>query len=221
MNKIIKAYRIYRDRQTKYRSINYTTDINAISNLNTNINVYPNKNNKNNLFNNINQDNTNNQKTKDEDLDENLNIDNTITRNNEYLIHNSNNNNQNLNSNFSQEQYVTEQSSSSQSFTKTINYIGERDSDGLKKGFGIEQRGDGTIFKGIYKNDKLEVSTGDNLKRDGPVDTVYSLKKIMDHLIMGNGWMICYLELVLKFGKIIRDMKVNIIMVLKMDLGLI
>ena len=156
VNKIIKAYRIYRDRQTKYRSINYTTDINAISNLNTNINVYPNKNNKNNLFNNINQDNTNNQKTKDEDLDENLNIDNTITRNNEYLIHNSNNNNQNLNSNFSQEQYVTEQSSSSQSFTKTINYIGERDSDGLKKGFGIEQRGDGTIFKGIYKNDKLE-----------------------------------------------------------------
>ena len=89
--------------------------------MNTNINAYPNKNNKNDFINNIIQDNSNNQKTKDEDLDENLNIDNTMTKNNEYLIHNSYNNNQNLNSNISQEQYVTEQSSSSQSFTKTIN----------------------------------------------------------------------------------------------------
>ena len=102
-------------------------------------------------MNNINRDNTNNERTNAEDFDENLNIDNSISKNNDYLIHNENNNEY-----ISQEQYVTEQSYSSQSFTKTINFIGEKDSDGLKKGFGIEKRGDGTLFKGIYKNDKLD-----------------------------------------------------------------
>ena len=149
MNKIIKAYRIFRQKQAKLHTINYTTNLNTSSNLNTNI--YPNKNIHNDYTNNINRDNTNNEKTNAEDLDENLNIDNSISKNNDYLIHNENNNEY-----ISQEQYVTEQSYSSQSFTKTINFIGEKDSDGLKKGFGIEKRGDGTLFKGIYKNDKLD-----------------------------------------------------------------
>ena len=46
----------------------------------------------------------------------------------------------------------------------------------------------------------------------------YSLQK-MEHLIMVNGWMICFLDVGLKYGKIIRNMKVNIIMELKMVLA--
>ena len=137
VNKIIKAYRLYKERQKKSTNVSYMT------NLNTNVI--------------INNDNSNygkndfyNYNGKKEDT-----LKATINANEAYVLRNKNNKaEENLFS--GQELYLTEQSSSTQSFFKIQNFIGERDSNGLKKGFCIEKREDGTVFKGIYKQDYLE-----------------------------------------------------------------
>ena len=38
---------------------------------------------------------------------------------------------------------------------KPINYIGNHDNKGLKTGFGIQKWANGTIFKGIFKNEHI------------------------------------------------------------------
>ena len=134
VNKIIKAYRLYKERQKKSTNVSYMT------NLNTNVI--------------INNDNSN--YGKNDFYNYNGKKEDTLKATNEaYVLRNKNNKaEENLFS--GQELYLTEQSSSTQSFFKIQNLIGERDSNGLKKGFCIEKREDGTVFKGIYKLDYLE-----------------------------------------------------------------
>ena len=144
VNKIIRAYRLYHERKNKYRT---TTDM---SNMNTTIN----NNNFNENLNNNNNTNKYNHDKKSEDISQdNLNISKSLEENN-YLknsIHDFEPNNS-----INQDEYVTQHSSSTQSFTRTVKFIGLHDSKGFKTEFGIEKRGDGTIFKGIFNNDKLE-----------------------------------------------------------------
>ena len=139
----------------------------------------------------------------------------TINANEAYVLRNKNNKaEENLFS--GQELYLTEQSSSTQSFFKIQNFIGERDSNGLKKGFCIEKREDGTVFKGIYKQDYLE-GYGIQIKDIGVFKGEFEENRTSGFGIynMKNG--------VTYTGEWMDEMllKENIIMVLKMDLVLI
>ena len=144
VNKIIRAFRLFHERKNKLTVI-------TTSNINTNINIIT-ENANNNANNNPNEI-LNNTKIDNSNIEENLNISKSIEQNN-----NTDNilNNSNLNNTINQDQYITEHSSSTKSFSRTLNYIGLRDSKGFKTKFGIDKRGDGTIFKGLFNNDKLE-----------------------------------------------------------------
>ena len=146
INKIIRALRLYHERQNKYRT---TTDM---SNINTNINITTNNIN-NNPNQNLNINIYNHDKNSEDNVEENLNITKSLEENND--LQNNTNDLEPYNS-INPEQYVTQHSSSTTSFTHTKKYIGLRDSKGFKTKFGLEQRGDGTIFKGLFNNDKLE-----------------------------------------------------------------
>ena len=136
VNKIIRAYRLFKDRHEKLRITGNLTNYNTSFYNNNNYTS------NNNYF--------NNNEKKEDNIEDNLNINESMA-----FISNQENN---LDGNqfISQDQYMTEQSSSSLSFLKTKNYIGVRDSNGLKTGFGIEKKQDGTIYKGVYQQDKLE-----------------------------------------------------------------
>jgi hypothetical protein len=136
VNKIIRAYRLFKDRHEKLRITGNLTNYNTSFYNNNNYTS------NNNYF--------NNNEKKEDNIEDNLNINESMA-----FISNQENNLEG-NQFISQDQYMTEQSSSSLSFLKTKNYIGVRDSNGLKTGFGIEKKQDGTIYKGVYQQDKLE-----------------------------------------------------------------
>ena len=62
---------------------------------------------------------------------------------------------------------------------KTLNFIGSRDSKGLKQGFGIQKENNGDSFRGIFKNDKVsgwaifKNNEGDIFKGEYLEDKIY------------------------------------------------
>ena len=106
-------------------------------------------------------------------------------------------------------------------------YIGSYNSRGFKQGFGIQKWPDGSIFRGIYADDKVtgfgiyEHSDGDVYKGQFIDDLAngygeYSHSNGYDFMEIGS--VMCDLVLDMKYGMILFNIQVNIIMEKKKEL---
>ena len=107
-----------------------------------------------------------------------------------------------------------------------IEYIGAKDSRGLKQGFGIQKMRDGSRFRGIFTNDRV-TGWGIYEHRDGDVyqgqyenDRTSGYGEYhmeMEQFITVIGMMICNLESDMKYGEILHNIPGNIIMGNRME----